>query len=137
MIEPTELLAQLDEDELRFVPREGAFDTEQIAKHLASVGYSFRDEADPKMIVIAASTPEVRNILQERCRKAPDGGTFSYVLLVQLTSRGDQRLPCCHDGDYAELSASVIRWLLTTYPCRVFNDNETEVTGALAGARPT
>jgi hypothetical protein len=133
MIEP-ELLAQLDEDELRFVPREGAFDTEQIAKHLASVGYSFRDEADPEMIVIA-STPEVRNILQERRRKAPDGG-FSYFLLVQLTSQEITVFPAA-DGDYAELSASVIRWLLTTYPCRVFNDNETEVTGALAGARPT
>lgn len=131
MIEPG-LLAQLEEDELRFVAREGVFDTEAIADHLANVGFSFRDEADPEMIVIANS-PEARDVLQARRRKAPDDG-FSYVLLVQLTPTEITVYPA-GDADYAGLSADVIRWLVAQYPtCRVFNDSATEVTEALAGS---
>ncbi len=130
MIEPG-LLAQLDEDELRFVPQDGVFDTEAIARYLTTVGHSFRDEADPEMVVIAA-TPEERDILQARRRKDPEDG-FSYVLLVQLTPSAITVYPAA-DGDYAELSASVISWLTSNYACRVYNDSEIEITDALAGS---
>jgi hypothetical protein len=129
MIDPG-LLAQLDEDELRFVPRHGVFDTEAIARHLATLGFSFRDEADPEMVVVAA-TEEERDVLQARRRKSPEDG-FSYVLLVQLTPDAITVFPS-GDAEYAELSAGVIRWLVATDPCRVFNDSEVEVTDALAG----
>jgi hypothetical protein len=52
----------MDEDEFRFVPVEGQFDTASVEKHVAALDFAFRDKAKPDTFVVCAA-PKTRTPL--------------------------------------------------------------------------
>ncbi len=45
----------LEEDELRFAPRAGRFDVDEVAARIGTLGFAFRDAALASMFVVAPS----------------------------------------------------------------------------------
>lgn len=121
----------LQEEELRFVPRAGRFDADQVAAHIGTLGFAFRDAALASMFVVAP-TAAMRDSLQARRLAHPENG-FPRVLLIQVAPEEIHVAPAL-DGALAELSAAFITWLAATYPCQVFNEFGTDVSAALEPA---
>jgi hypothetical protein len=119
------LLALLDEEELHCLPQSGQFDTNAVANRIATLGFSFQDQTDPTMFVVAASAG-ARDAFQEARHTNPDGG-FPYVPLIKVTPDQITLVPI-NDEDYADLSADFLAWLLATQPCRLYNDEGTNLT---------
>lgn len=119
----------LEEEELRFQPLEGQFDVAEIEARIATLGFSFRDEAMPSMHVVT-STAAARDTLQAQRRANPDGG-FPHVLLIQVAPEEINVAPSM-DGELAALSAEFMAWLAASRPCRLFNDFGTDLTAELS-----
>jgi hypothetical protein len=120
--------ALLEEEELRFTPRAGRFDVDQVAARIGTLGFAFRDAAMPSMFVVAPSAA-MRETLQARRRAHPEDG-FPHVLLIQVAPEEIHVAPAL-DGALAGLSAEFITWLAATFPCHVFNEFGTDVSAAL------
>ncbi|HVB67310.1 MAG TPA: hypothetical protein VNE67_05565 [Acetobacteraceae bacterium] len=121
----------LEEEELRFVPRAGRFDVDQVAARIGTLGFAFRDAALPSMHVVAP-TAAMRESLRARRLAHPEDG-FPQVLLIQVAPEEIHVAPAL-DGALAGLSAEFIAWLAATYPCQVFNEFGTDMSAALESA---
>ena len=113
------------------MPLAGQFDLAQVAGRIATLGFSFRDEAMPAMYVVA-STEASRDRLQAQRRANPDDG-FPRVLLIQVAPDEILVAPVA-DGALAELSTAFVRWLSETYPCRVSNEFGTDLTAQITAS---
>ncbi|MGH7041770.1 MAG: hypothetical protein ACREFY_06530 [Acetobacteraceae bacterium] len=118
----------LEEEELRFAPRAGRFDVDQVAARIGTLGFAFRDAALPSMFVVAP-TAAMREALQARRQAHPEDG-FPHVLLIQVAPEEIHVAPAL-DGALAGLSAEFVTWLAATYSCQVFNEFGTDMSAAL------
>ena len=120
----------LVDETLRFIPLSGSIDVGVLGARIETLGFAFRDEADPTTYVIAA-TEAGRDAFRAGRRADPEGG-FPYTLLVELTDK--QALvtppgnPALHDA-----WRQAVEWLLAAAPCRVINEFGTDVTDASKG----
>ncbi len=120
----------LVDETLRFIPLSGGLDEAALGGRIATLGFTFRDEADPTTYVIAA-TAEGRDAFRAQRLADPEGG-FPYTLLVELTDK--QALvtppgnPALHDA-----WRQAVGLLFEATPCRVINEFGTDLTGQFAG----
>lgn len=114
-----------EQAELHIEPENGStFDVEAVAARVASLGYSFRDETDPAMFVIA-KTEEARDTFRARRKEDPES-SFPYVLLI----RAEPGIVSVYQdvgGAYLEFSRDFVPWLLSQCPCRVRNESGTSL----------
>lgn len=113
-----------EQEELHFEPTGTTFDVDKIAARIATLGFSFRDESDPAVFVVA-SDAESRDVFQSRRRADPDSG-FPYVLLI----RGEPKRVTIYQlvgGEFLDYSREFVPWLLGEYSCRICNESGLEL----------
>jgi hypothetical protein len=114
----------LDEEFLEFTPTSGTFDVAAVARQIETLGFWFRDEADPTRYVVTTDR-ELRDEFERRRREDPESA-FPYVLLIRLTPERIVVSPSTF-ADEKAMTQTFIAWLLATYPCRVANDYGVEL----------
>jgi hypothetical protein len=117
----------LEQETLRFVPLSGTFDETLLAERIGTLGFSFRDVADPSTFIVAESA-EARDSYAERRLQQPEGG-FPYTLLIEITPNQVLVTPPISD-ELRPLWREFVTWLVGQVPCRVINEFGTDVTEA-------
>ena len=109
-----------EQDELHFECADASsFDRDAIAARIADLGYSFQDEADPTMFVVA-SDANSRDTYRERRRQDPSRG-FPHVLLIRVEP-GEVTVYQSATAKFLDYSREFVPWLVSHYPCRVTNE---------------
>ncbi len=116
------LLAQ---ETLSIAPASGVFDVDAVAKTIAGLGFSFRDEADPSRFVIS-SDAKPRETFAAR-RRADPSSPFPYVLLVTVTPGEMIVSPVADHPGLRALSEKFLTWVTSTYQCKIDNEFGTDV----------
>jgi len=115
----------LRQDLLVFRPRTGVFDTEAVAAHIAGLGFSFRDAADPTRFVVTADAA-ARDDFQAARLADPDS-SFPYVLLIEVTPERIAVSPSAFE-DEETLTRDFLTWLMGRYACDIFNEEGTDLS---------
>lgn len=121
--------ALVEQEELHFKPKSGAFDVDRIAERISSLGYSFRDEIDPTMFVVCRDEASRELFRNERRRQPP--ADFPYVLLI-CVKPGKVSLYQLPGTAFDPLAEEFISWFVTQQPVSVVNESGTDLTDSIA-----
>jgi hypothetical protein len=117
----TDIAALLTQEELTFDPSQGAFDPKTIGDFILTLGAPWQDPQRPEIFLVFLS-PQSRDDFLSAHDPAAERN-YPYVLLIDVSPQ--QVYINQFAGErYLGLSEQFIRWLLSTYECRINADDE-------------
>lgn len=116
------------EEELIFIPLEGAFDAEAVTRFLLALPFTFQDPHDPKVFVTCEDAECAEEV---RARRAANSDERLPLVMVVWVDPTQVTVTAWAGEAFYPAARRVAAWLMAQRPCRVVNEMGTDLTASV------